>query len=115
MRILPLRTISIWSTMVSMPALTWLPTRAFISGPPPLNGTCTRSMPASVASITPKKCGRLPGPGVPWLACAGLARYQNHEFLNVLRRVAGVDRQRELEVGHLPTGAKSVAGLWRAC
>ena len=43
----------------------WPPMTSIIAGPPPLNGTCTTSMPAIIANRTEAVCVKLPTP-----ACA---------------------------------------------
>ena len=111
MRVLPPRCISTWSTSVSMPELTCPPTTAVISGAPPLKGTCTRSSAAPLAIITPKKCGRLPGAGLPKLASFGFAA---HQVVNSLIDFAGwpatTDRP-NWKFARCATGVKSAAGV----
>ena len=110
MRVLPPRCISIWSTSVSMPELTWLPTSAFINGPPPLKGTWTRSIPAPREIITPKKCGRLPGAGLPKLACAALALNQATRSCTFFAGWPALTERPNWKLATCATGAKSASG-----
>src|SRR5215471_14844245 len=40
--------------------LVWPPITSIIAGPPPLNGTCSRSTPASSLNSSPPRCWKLP-------------------------------------------------------
>ena len=111
MRTLPDLCASSASSSTSMPADTWPPINAFISAAPPAKGTCTMSALASRESISPKKCGRLPGAGEPKLAFCGLALSQATNSATLFTgRLAGTDNAK-LKLHTWPTGAKSVAGL----
>ena len=111
MRTLPDLCASSASSSTSMPAETWPPISAFIRADPPAKGTCTMSALASRDSISPKKCGRLPGAGEPKFAFCGLAFNQvTNSATFFTGRLAGTDSAK-LKLQTWPTGAKSVAGL----
>ena len=63
-----------------------------------------------MAIITPKKCGRLPGAGLPKFAFVGLARYQATSSGIVFAGWVALTESANWKLATCATGAKSVAG-----
>src|SRR5215207_8230790 len=95
-----------------MPLDTWLPITAFISGPPPLYGTWTRLTPALRSIITPKKCGRLPGAGLPKLAIGGFAFHQATSSCTVFAGCVAATDIANWKLATCAIGVKSTCGSY---
>ena len=67
-------------------------------------------MPAPLPIIRPKKCGRLPGAGLPKFAFAGLALYQATSSFIDFAGCVPLTPSANWKLATWATGAKSTAG-----
>ena len=51
--------------------MVWPPTTSIMAGPPPLNGTCSMSTPASSLNSSPPRCWKLPTPAEAYCSSPG--------------------------------------------
>ena len=69
-------------------------------------------MPAPLPIITPKKCGRLPGAGLPKLALVGFALYQAISSFIVFAGWLALTESANWKLATCATGAKSTSGSY---
>src|SRR6266511_3003056 len=86
----------------------WPATTEAIAGPPPLNGTCTRSSPSDRRNCSPARCDCVPAPADAKLYLPGLARTSATTSLTVCAGTDGLTTNTVVEVVASVTGSKSL-------
>src|SRR5262245_8466184 len=86
-----------------------------IAGPPPLNGTCTRSRPSERRNNSPTRCGGVPVPGEAKLYLPGLALMSATRSLTVCAGSVGFTVSTAGAVTAIVTGSKSLVGWYGTC
>ena len=90
----------------------WPPTVAWIAGPAPVKGTCTRSSLKASRNSSPPRCGVEPTPGPAKLYLPGLSRMSCTSSGSVLAGTCGLTTTTFGETATSVTGAKSLIGSY---
>src|SRR5438309_6468072 len=86
----------------------WPATVEATAGPPPLNGTCTRSRPSDRRNNSPTRCGGVPTPGEAKLYLPGWALMKATRSLTDCTGSDGLTESTSGEVTASVTGSKSL-------